>query len=244
MRKQNLKNEFKSLLCVLALGALAFALPGRAGAQEALTLNDGVGDTVTLDFGSAPTLAGIATTFIYSSSTPGLLIWDGSVGGWSVNVVSGETYPILGSSSNPVLNLSATDIDNSAPGTNVLTLTLSDTGYTTPATGLLATSALNNISNNMSVLFQTEQNATVLTGTYTASAPFAASNYGSTAGVAPADTLSEIITVSDPDGRGAADPSLELEEIPEPSALAFCLISLPLLALFLRRKSAARQKCL
>jgi hypothetical protein len=67
-----------------------------------------------------------------SSATAGRIVWDGSIGNWSLNTHVGTAFPILGTLANPLLDLSFNAVTTIAGGT--LTLSFSENGFG-PTTG-------------------------------------------------------------------------------------------------------------
>jgi hypothetical protein len=89
-------------------------------AGETLTLKNGT-TTVTCST-SGPAVAGCT----YSG---GVLSYNGAVGKWSVNVVTGEGYPATGSATDPILDLDSID-STSAYTPGKLTISFTETGFT------------------------------------------------------------------------------------------------------------------
>lgn len=62
-----------------------------------------------------------------SSPVAGRVLWDGTIGNWTLNTHVGTGYPVLGSLTNPVLDLSFNAVSNGAGGT--LTIMFSVDGF-------------------------------------------------------------------------------------------------------------------
>lgn len=112
----------KNLLKFGAVMAVAFGVHSIANAAAILTLSDGLGDSVSLSDAGALTLLGAGTTMSDTFSA-GTVQWDGSLGGWSVNVDSGST---TGTTTVPGLRLGFSD--TSSVGGH-LTITWSENGF-------------------------------------------------------------------------------------------------------------------
>jgi hypothetical protein len=65
-----------------------------------------------------------------SSPDAGVVTYIGAVGGWTTNVTTGLSYPVLGSVD--FLHLDLNSVDVSSNGASDLTILLSETGYTGP----------------------------------------------------------------------------------------------------------------
>jgi len=89
--------------------ALALAVAGLSPLAEAvpqLRLFDGT-TTITISDNGAGDVQGAA----------GQVVFVGSIGNWSLNVHTGTTYPVIGSLTNPMLDLSFNATSSSAGGT-------------------------------------------------------------------------------------------------------------------------------
>lgn len=64
------------------------------------------------------------------SLTTGRIVWDGTIGNFTLNTDVGTTFPVLGTLTNPVLDLSFNAVSNSAGGTLVLTFSADGFGPT------------------------------------------------------------------------------------------------------------------
>jgi hypothetical protein len=61
-----------------------------------------------------------------ASSSNGVVTWNGTIGIWNINVDTGLTKPLLGSASNPYLELNFVDFSS---GAGTLTLSFTDTDF-------------------------------------------------------------------------------------------------------------------
>lgn len=102
------------LLAVAALAACAFAPAAQALPQ--LELSDGI-TTVTITDGGAGDISGEA----------GVIVFHGAVGAFTINVTTGITKPVLGSASQPVLDLNSIDVTGTTGAT--LTIKFSETDF-------------------------------------------------------------------------------------------------------------------
>lgn len=106
----------KTFLRLLAAGMVLAGATQMARAVPQLRISDGL-TTITISDGGAGD----------SQAVPGQVVWVGSVGNWTLNVHTGTTYPVLGSLTNPVLDLSFNAISNANGGT--LTVSFSADGF-------------------------------------------------------------------------------------------------------------------
>jgi hypothetical protein len=110
------KNKMKHLRQYIALVAIVTSLSEFVYAVPQLMIFDGTTSIVISDNGAGD-----------SSGVAGRIVWDGSIGNWSLNTHVGTTYPIIGSLANPMLDLSFNAVSNTAGGT--LTLSFSADGF-------------------------------------------------------------------------------------------------------------------
>ncbi len=220
-----MKNSKKFAMVAATACALALAAE-RSSAVPSITLFDVASSTsVTVvdgGLGDANAAAG-AVTFI------------GSLGVWTVNVSTGLTKPILGSSTSPSMDLNSID-NSSAAGTLIITFT--DTGFNTPAGG----SAYATIGGTLggpagsSITYKTFQNTNLLTSISANTTPFA--------GVASAPTtpsanysLSQQITIVH---TGAGNTSFDATLTVPDGGMTAALLGMGLLGVEgLRRKFMA-----
>ncbi len=114
----------KTLLKYLAVAAAIAGLTQVANAVPQLRVFDGT-TTITISDNGAGDTQGAA----------GQVVWVGSIGNWSLNVHTGTTFPVLGSLTNPVLDVSfnATSSSNVA-STLVISFSADGFGPTTGST--------------------------------------------------------------------------------------------------------------
>jgi len=110
----------KSLRVLLFLLLGGFLLAGNAWAIPILTLSDG-SNSVTIQDNSTNDSSGLA----------GVVVYNGAVGtNFIVNVTTGLTKPIIGSSTYPELDLNSVNVSSSGQGT--LTISWTDTDFNLP----------------------------------------------------------------------------------------------------------------
>lgn len=146
-----------------------------------------------------------------------------SVGNFFVNVSTGITYPALGTTASPEIDLNSIDVSSSGGGT--LTIMASEVGYTGPINGGLFSSSfsaggttsgtvtLTAYLDDSNTLFGTTSSLGTL-GTFTGGA-FSGSTSGSASATDPFSlTVSATIT-----HQGAGSSSFDAVLVPEPSSL-------------------------
>lgn len=70
---------------------------------------------------------GSNTVTVSDNDSDGVVTYNGNLGAWIVNVITGVTMPLLGTSSNPVLDLNSINVTGITPGT--LTITFTEDGF-------------------------------------------------------------------------------------------------------------------
>lgn len=131
----------KTLPKLLAIAAAIAGLAQTAQALPQLRLFDGV-STITIDDGGAGD----------SQASNGQVVWIGSIGNWSLNVHVGSTYPVIGSLSNPMLDLSYNAVSGNAGGT--LWISFAADGFG-PSAGSTLASIGGTVANGGSVSYNT-----------------------------------------------------------------------------------------
>ncbi len=193
--------------------AVALGFPALAHAGLELKVTDGV------DIGTAN-----------DAGTPGSAAFSGTIGNFTVYITQGLGFPVIGSPSHPILDLTSLDVTSSGGGT--LTVAVTETDFTTLAGGA---SFLSGITG-----FYVNSNATMNTYLDTTNLPFGTGTSLSTGllnnqfdsvfvpSVPGPYSLTEIITIT------AAPSSLTsidagIIDAPEPGSLS--LLAAALLAL-------------
>lgn len=111
--------ERMSLVAMIALALLIGAQPSFAtDPYFGILLSDGNSSVTVLDGGPGD-LAG---------ATSGVIVYNGPIGNWIINVTTGITYPVIGSPSAPQLDLSSVNV--SSMGSGALTIEASVAGFT------------------------------------------------------------------------------------------------------------------
>jgi hypothetical protein len=106
----------KTLLKYLALAATNAGATQIAQAVPQLKIFDGTTTIIVSDNGAGD-----------GSSALGRIVWDGTIGNWTLNTHVGTTFPAIGTLSNPQMDLSFNATSNGNGGT--LTLTFSADGF-------------------------------------------------------------------------------------------------------------------
>ncbi len=172
-----------------ALAAAAFVLTStseRLHAVPSLSLFDGFTTITVVDGGLND-----------ANPVPGAVTYNGAIGIWDINVSTGLTKPIIGSPSQPEMDLNSVD-HSSGAGTLVITFT--DTGFTLPFGGV--TGAIGGTQNGgtATIRYETYQitgtstNLMTSVGTLTTT-PFAATGTGVLNGSANY-SLSQVVTIT------------------------------------------------
>jgi hypothetical protein len=217
---------------IVGLAVVGFA--NWAQAQNAvLTIYDGVDPLITVnDNGLGDFNGGIGQMFVVTN-----------VGVWNLTITSAVTKPALGSSTNPVMDLSLQAV--SSAGGN-LTYTFSDNGFG-PATGTLAATVSGHVisgaSTTVGYSVYGDPGNTVgamtsfLAGTGTSTLPVVVSGSGPLALPTPFSLTQDV----ELDASGASsisiDASFDVTAIPEPSTVGLVVVGL-LGALTIRRRKA------
>ncbi|WP_405234386.1 PEP-CTERM sorting domain-containing protein [Lentisalinibacter salinarum] len=102
---------------VLAACLLLSSLP--ASADVILSLDDGLGNSVVVEDGGAND----------DSDLDGVVVFNGALGDFIINVSTGISTPVLGSEDQPILDLNSVDVSS---GAGSLTIGLTATGFTGP----------------------------------------------------------------------------------------------------------------
>jgi hypothetical protein len=236
----------------LKLGGLVFAsiFAGYSitNAAPTLTLNDGVGDSISLAVGGSPVLTGSAATTFFQTG-PGFANWSGSLGVWSFNLGTGNTEPLQGTAQLPLLTLNFQSNGNTAPGD--LKFTWSDSGLgSTPINfvsqigGTLAAGVTLTYSTFYS-LANTMPAATPLNAPLTFNTPggFNGSTTFNTPGIFSAPySLTQVLEIINPNSAGTFSGNAQLIAVPEPASGALLLLGAGLGAAALRSIRRANKK--
>jgi hypothetical protein len=99
---------FTLVICLFAV---------QANAAMYLSLDDGLGNTVTIGDGSSLDI----------NTNVGAITYSGTLGAWNLNVTTGISKPFTGSVTNPMMDLNSVNASSSAGGQ--LTIKLTDTDF-------------------------------------------------------------------------------------------------------------------
>src|SRR4051812_32429712 len=100
----------------LGVVAAAAAFCSSARAIPGLMIYDGTNTIIVTDNGPGDLSPAI-----------GRIAWNGSIGNWTMSTEVGTTFPVLGSLTNPQMDLAYDSVSNSAGGT--ITFTFSADGF-------------------------------------------------------------------------------------------------------------------
>jgi hypothetical protein len=224
-----------------ALAAFAITGPSPSKAAFQLMLSDSIGTTpVTITDNVSPDLSPILGVILYSAS----------FGAYAITVTTGQSKPVLGSSSSPHMDLNVVATKLAGSVADTLTIQLTDTGFTSSPVDLL-NSIGGTLSGSISKVTaqsfvaasNTEFDKTGTAGpilTFTSS-PFSGTGTTHYAGANPYSiTMQTVITGGE--GAGTTTFDFELNTAPEPMTVATALAGLPIAGLMLyrtRRRQAA-----
>lgn len=117
-----MKRLMHAVLLTLFVGS--FFLPQQASAIPTLRLSDGT-TTITVADGSGSDLNGVN----------GAVTFSGNIGSWIVNVSTGITFPVLGASNQPHMDLNSVNVSSPSGIVDTLTISFSQVGYSNPVGG-------------------------------------------------------------------------------------------------------------
>jgi hypothetical protein len=120
-------SKIRHCLCSISLVAAAFA----AGAGALFTAASDAQAALKLELSDSSTTVTVTDNNPGDhSSTSGKISYSGSIGIFGINLSTGYSKPVLGSATEPELQLNSLDVSSSFKG-GTLTIKLSDTGFTT-----------------------------------------------------------------------------------------------------------------
>jgi hypothetical protein len=167
---------------VLALALLSFASAAYAATPPELSLSDGSGNSVNIDSTGAVTCVGACSTS-FVTAPAGSISWSGTVGAFTVNIISGQTKPTLPP---PQINLGFL-VSTGATGGGTLTVKWTDTGF--DGLGPVTMSAANTLNGSVSATYTgyvDNTNTPFGVGTPVGSiGPFTSTNSGTLTGPGP-----------------------------------------------------------
>lgn len=163
----------------LAVAAAIAGLTQIAQALPQLRIFDGV-STVTITDGGAGD----------SQAAAGQVVWVGSIGNWTLNVHTGSTFPVIGSLSNPMLDLSFNATSGGTGGTLVISFAADGFGPTSGSTqALIGGTIANGGSLTYNTYGGTNNTNFSLVNPLTAQGPFAA---GAFAGAVTGSSINNV----------------------------------------------------
>lgn len=185
------------------------------------------------------------TQEVFDLTNSGTVIFDSSMGAYSINFAVGTSTPAIGSPQQPVLDLNSMDITSRNGSGGTLNFALTDTGYVSSASPI--TAFLNAVGGTLSGSGSSYSVNTYMdcgdaafgTGTLLTSQSFSGPSFSGNASADAAScghaySLTQLITLQMPGGaQFSGDSSLA---VPEPSTIALFGAGLLGLGFALRRK--------
>ena len=219
----------KRIMTFLAAGVCAFGISTQSSdaalPPASLTLFDGINTIFVADgsgFDSNPTL--------------GAITFNGVIGIWDINVSTGLTKPIIGSPSDPQMDLNS--IDHST-GPGFLKITFVDYGFTATSGSVVAD--IGGTQANGNARFRVFQDMNLLTdsGTLTGT-PYTSSRSAPLSGLSPYSLTEEVVINHTAAGTTSWDAALSVTPVPEGDAI-FAMAGLAIVtgAYALRRRKLA-----
>ncbi len=217
----NNRNILRGLTIAAAVAVVLFCTATTAEAALQMRITSSVGGTITIDDGEVD-----GGGDDDSSAIVGVILFTGSLGGFTVQVDTGITKPVTGSAAAPEMDLAYVVVKTTA-GAETLTIEFSDMGFTTSPLGVAV--LYGGTSNNATstgtagtglnnALYNTADASTTL-GPF----PAAAFSAGSVLSIpldpaAPYSLTLKVDLVAG--GTGTSSGDLQLTNVPEPASLA------------------------
>jgi hypothetical protein len=133
-----------ALVCGVILGA-----PSQAHATFEMKITSSLGGSVIIDDGDDGSAAGHAKDL---NSAAGVITFIGGIGGFTIQVNTGESKPVLGSAAAPQMDLNY-DVTKTGLGAETLTIQISDTDFTTSPLPMVMTWGGTNGAGTNSTMF-------------------------------------------------------------------------------------------
>lgn len=198
------------LSAILGLALGSFATPYEASALS-LSLNDGVGNSIVIEDNGAGDLNPLA----------GAVLWSGDLGVWDVNVSTGLSKPLLGSSAAPKMDLNSVNLST---GAGSLTIMLTDTGFIGGVPNIGTFAAVGGTTSG-SIVYNTFlgagngafENTHGLTSQSFNTIAFSGTDSGSAAGIAGPYSLTQQVVITHAGGGVSSFDATAT--VPEPTSL-------------------------
>ncbi len=166
----------------------------------------------------------------------GVIVFDGAINAWIVNVTTGLSKPTFGSATDPQMDLNTVDVTSNAGGT--LRITLTDDGFSLP--GVSSPTLISEIGGttagtvNLAQALLPDQGAplTVILGPF---GPGAFSGSGSTSGLVLGSFSLQEVAVIHHEGAGATSFDASSVVVPVPGAILLGFLGLGVAGLKLRK---------
>ena len=155
-----------------------------------------------------------------SNAALGAVTFSGSLGAWSVNVTTAITYPVLGSTSSPILELNSVNVSSTGPGYIHIWASATDYNVGGPGAGNFQIGGTTTGTVNVGSYFDSS-NALWGTGGLIGTLAFTSSPFsGSTSGLVSATGPFSLTTIATITHQSAGSTSFDATTtVPEPSTM-------------------------